>query len=175
MFSWLPDPLINCRCLPRSLCCICLSACMYFCVCLPACLSACLPVCLPACLPVYLPCSVFLVLLWQSLFFLDQNISSRVVNSPRHKMVKGPAYHQDMLVLGLITGLLSIVGLPWQCAATVQVRGGVLRWGWHVTILRLLPYCRNSMPRLATDSKKHCKPRSMQRSRGLGGYISFEC
>ena len=54
MFSWLPDPLINCRCLPRSLCCICLSACMYFCVCLPACLSACLPVCLPACLPVCL-------------------------------------------------------------------------------------------------------------------------
>lgn len=30
----------------------------------------------------------------QSLFFLDQNISSRVVNSPRHKMVKGAAYHQ---------------------------------------------------------------------------------
>ena len=39
-------------------------------------------------------------------------------------MVKGAAYHQDMLVLGIITGLLSVVGLPWQCAATVQVRGG---------------------------------------------------
>ncbi|CAN0497315.1 unnamed protein product, partial [Scytosiphon promiscuus] len=56
-----------------------------------------------------------------SLFFLDQNISARVVNSPRHKMVKGAAYHQDMLVLGIITGALSLVGLPWQCAATVQV------------------------------------------------------
>ncbi|CAN0315882.1 unnamed protein product, partial [Ectocarpus sp. 4 AP-2014] len=55
-----------------------------------------------------------------SLFFLDQNISARVVNSPRHKMTKGGAYHQDMLVLGIITGLLSVVGLPWQCAATVQ-------------------------------------------------------
>ncbi|CAM9815542.1 unnamed protein product, partial [Hapterophycus canaliculatus] len=59
-------------------------------------------------------------MLLTSLFFLDQNISARVVNSPRHKMVKGAAYHQDMLVLGIITGLLSLVGLPWQCAATVQ-------------------------------------------------------
>jgi HCO3- transporter family len=24
------------------------------------------------------------------------------------------------MVLGLITGVLSILGLPWQCAATVQ-------------------------------------------------------
>eukprot|EP00903_Cladosiphon_okamuranus_P012375 g11598.t1 len=68
---------------------------------------------------VRLACALPAMLL-TSLFFLDQNISSRVVNSPRHKMQKGAAYHQDMLVLGLITGLLSVVGLPWQCAATVQ-------------------------------------------------------
>jgi HCO3- transporter family len=32
------------------------------------------------------------------------------------------SYHttQDLLVLGLITGVLSVFGLPWQCAATVQ-------------------------------------------------------
>jgi HCO3- transporter family len=29
-----------------------------------------------------------------SLFFLDQNISSRVVNSPKHNMKKPAAYHQ---------------------------------------------------------------------------------
>eukprot|EP00752_Nemacystus_decipiens_P012195 g10811.t1 len=68
---------------------------------------------------VRLACALPAMLL-TSLFFLDQNISARVVNSPRHKMVKGAAYHQDMLVLGIITGLLSVVGLPWQCAATVQ-------------------------------------------------------
>ncbi|CAM9912680.1 unnamed protein product, partial [Ectocarpus sp. 6 AP-2014] len=68
---------------------------------------------------VRLACAVPAMLL-TSLFFLDQNISARVVNSPRHKMIKGAAYHQDMLVLGIITGLLSVVGLPWQCAATVQ-------------------------------------------------------
>ncbi|CAN0423812.1 unnamed protein product, partial [Discosporangium mesarthrocarpum] len=59
-----------------------------------------------------------------SLFFLDQNISTRVVNSPRHQMVKGTAYHLDLLVLGAITGILSVFGLPWQCAATVQVQEG---------------------------------------------------
>ncbi|CAN0474100.1 unnamed protein product, partial [Ectocarpus sp. 12 AP-2014] len=68
---------------------------------------------------VRLACALPAMLL-TSLFFLDQNISARVVNSPRHKMTKGAAYHQDMLVLGIITGLLSVVGLPWQCAATVQ-------------------------------------------------------
>mmetsp|Transcript_10836 Transcript_10836/g.16169 ORF Transcript_10836/g.16169 Transcript_10836/m.16169 type:complete len:413 (+) Transcript_10836:17-1255(+) len=59
-------------------------------------------------------------LLLTSLFFLDQNITTRVVNNPKNGMVKPPAYHQDLLVLGLITGILSIFGLPWQCAATVQ-------------------------------------------------------
>lgn len=52
------------------------------------------------------------------LFFLDHNISIRVVNSP--KMKKGPAYHIDLFVLGLLTLLSSIIGLPWQCAATIQ-------------------------------------------------------
>lgn len=59
-------------------------------------------------------------MLLTSLFFLDQNISSRVVNSPRHEMKKPDAYHLDILVLAVITGVLSIFGLPWQCAATVQ-------------------------------------------------------
>eukprot|EP00611_Tribonema_gayanum_P032595 TRINITY_DN982_c0_g1_i2.p1 TRINITY_DN982_c0_g1~~TRINITY_DN982_c0_g1_i2.p1 ORF type:complete len:635 (-),score=144.52 TRINITY_DN982_c0_g1_i2:176-2080(-) len=70
-------------------------------------------------LNVRMACAVPAVLL-TSLFFLDQNISSRVVNSPKHNMKKPPAYHQDLLVLGLITGVLSVLGLPWQCAATVQ-------------------------------------------------------
>lgn len=54
------------------------------------------------------------------LFFLDQNISVRVVNSPAHKLQKGPGYHLDMLVLAVCTFLCSLVGLPWMCAGTVQ-------------------------------------------------------
>jgi len=55
-----------------------------------------------------------------SLFFMDQNISVRVVNNPDNKLKKGAAYNLDMVALGLITGVLSLVGLPWMCGATVQ-------------------------------------------------------
>jgi len=55
-----------------------------------------------------------------ALFFLDQNISSRIVNSPRHKMKKGAAYNVDTAALSGITMLLSLTGLPWMCATTVQ-------------------------------------------------------
>merc|ERR1712157_248731 len=62
----------------------------------------------------------FPALLLTSLFFMDQNISTRVVNNPNNKLKKGEAYNLDMVALGLITGVLSIFGLPWMCGATVQ-------------------------------------------------------
>eukprot|EP00569_Conticribra_weissflogii_P003183 CAMPEP_0171342382 /NCGR_PEP_ID=MMETSP0878-20121228/14208_1 /TAXON_ID=67004 /ORGANISM="Thalassiosira weissflogii, Strain CCMP1336" /LENGTH=701 /DNA_ID=CAMNT_0011845031 /DNA_START=279 /DNA_END=2384 /DNA_ORIENTATION=- len=54
------------------------------------------------------------------LFFMDQNISVRLVNNPDNKLKKGEAYNLDMVALGLITGGLSVFGLPWMCGATVQ-------------------------------------------------------
>lgn len=68
---------------------------------------------------VRLMCSLPAVLL-TALFFMDQNISVRVVNNPDNKLKKGSAYNLDMVALGLITGVLSMVGLPWMCGATVQ-------------------------------------------------------
>lgn len=62
----------------------------------------------------------FPAVLLTALFYMDQNISVRVVNNPDNKLRKGSAYNLDMVALGLITGLLSIVGLPWMCGATVQ-------------------------------------------------------
>jgi len=62
----------------------------------------------------------FPAVLLASLFFMDQNISVRVVNNPDNKLKKGAAYNLDMVSLGLITGALSLVGLPWMCGATVQ-------------------------------------------------------
>jgi len=62
----------------------------------------------------------FPAVLLTSLFFMDQNISVRVVNNPDNKLKKGSAYNLDMVALGLITGLLSLIGLPWMCGATVQ-------------------------------------------------------
>ena len=43
-------------------------------------------------------------LLLTSLFFMDQNISVRVVNNVDNQLKKGPAYNLDMFALGLITG-----------------------------------------------------------------------
>lgn len=62
----------------------------------------------------------FPALFLTSLFFMDQNISVRVVNNPDNKLKKGAAYNIDMVALGLITGAISLIGLPWMCGATVQ-------------------------------------------------------
>jgi len=47
------------------------------------------------------------------LFFMDQNISSSMVNSPRNRLRKGAAYNLDLLVLAIINAVLSVFGLPW--------------------------------------------------------------
>mmetsp|Transcript_41086 Transcript_41086/g.62200 ORF Transcript_41086/g.62200 Transcript_41086/m.62200 type:complete len:142 (+) Transcript_41086:1542-1967(+) len=47
-------------------------------------------------------CALPAVLL-TSLFFMDQNISVRVVNNPDNKLRKGEAYNLDMIALGIVT------------------------------------------------------------------------
>ncbi|XP_074642567.1 solute carrier family 4 member 11-like isoform X2 [Tubulanus polymorphus] len=51
------------------------------------------------------------------LFFMDQNISSAVVNNPQNRLKKGSAYHWDLFVVAIINAVLSIFGLPWIHAA----------------------------------------------------------
>jgi hypothetical protein len=54
------------------------------------------------------------------LLFLDQNITTRLVNSPLHALRKGAGYHLDLAVVGTLTLGLSVFGLPWIVAATVH-------------------------------------------------------
>ena len=54
------------------------------------------------------------------LLFLDQNITTRLVNAKHHKLKKGSGYHQDLFVVGLIILVASFFGLPWIVAATVH-------------------------------------------------------
>lgn len=54
-------------------------------------------------LKVKLLCSLPAILL-SALFYMDQNISVRVVNNPDNGLKKGAAYNLDMVALGLITG-----------------------------------------------------------------------
>lgn len=48
------------------------------------------------------------------LFFMDQNISAAMVNNSSNRLHKGPAYHLDLLVVGIINAFLSLFGLPWM-------------------------------------------------------------
>lgn len=54
------------------------------------------------------------------LLLLDQNITTRLVNSPSHALRKGGGYHLDLAVVGVITAGCSVFGLPWIVAATVH-------------------------------------------------------
>ena len=55
-----------------------------------------------------------------TLLFLDQNITSRIINEGDTPMVKGHGYHLDLLLIGLFTLAFSLFGLPWIVAATVH-------------------------------------------------------
>lgn len=54
------------------------------------------------------------------LLFLDQNITTRLVNSSDNKLKKGSGYHLDLAVVGLIIVVASFFALPWIVAATVH-------------------------------------------------------
>ena len=54
------------------------------------------------------------------LLFLDQNITTRLVNAKHHKLKKGSGYHLDLFIVGLIVLVGSLFGLPWIVAATVH-------------------------------------------------------
>ena len=66
-----------------------------------------------------------LALLLTILLFMDQQITSVIVNRKEHKLKKGAGYHLDMLIVGVMMGLSSILGLPWCVAATVLCLGHV--------------------------------------------------
>ena len=47
------------------------------------------------------------------LFFMEGNISASIVNKPSNKLKKGPSFHYDMFVTGIINAILSVFCLPW--------------------------------------------------------------
>lgn len=59
-------------------------------------------------------------LLASVLIYLDQNITARIVNNPTHKLTRGSSYHLDLALVGVLTAVCSVFGLPWLVAATVR-------------------------------------------------------
>uniref|UniRef100_UPI0037E78E11 solute carrier family 4 member 11-like n=1 Tax=Semicossyphus pulcher TaxID=241346 RepID=UPI0037E78E11 len=51
------------------------------------------------------------------LIFIDQNIVISLTHVPEHKLLKGTAFHWDLMLTGFINILMSCLGLPWMHAA----------------------------------------------------------
>jgi hypothetical protein len=73
-------------------------------------------------LPVW---AIFFALPWglgmALLNYLDQNLTSLVINRPTTAIKKPVGYHLDLMVLGVIIyPVVTMLGLPFPCAATVR-------------------------------------------------------
>ncbi|XP_047669265.1 electroneutral sodium bicarbonate exchanger 1 isoform X3 [Tachysurus fulvidraco] len=53
------------------------------------------------------------------LIFMDQQITAVIINRKEHKLKKGCGYHLDLLMVGIMLAVCSVMGLPWFVAATV--------------------------------------------------------
>uniref|UniRef100_A0A7E4VBW0 HCO3_cotransp domain-containing protein n=1 Tax=Panagrellus redivivus TaxID=6233 RepID=A0A7E4VBW0_PANRE len=51
------------------------------------------------------------------LFYMDQNITSAIVNNSQNKLKKGTAQHWDLFVVAILNIFLSVMGLPWMHGA----------------------------------------------------------
>lgn len=71
-------------------------------------------------IPVYAMFLAFLpALLGTILIFMDQQITSVIINRKENKLKKGCGYHLDLFVLAILIQICSVMGLPWFVAATV--------------------------------------------------------
>uniref|UniRef100_A0A1I8HGP4 HCO3_cotransp domain-containing protein n=1 Tax=Macrostomum lignano TaxID=282301 RepID=A0A1I8HGP4_9PLAT len=63
--------------------------------------------------------ALFPALLATILIFMDQQITAVIVNRKENKLKKGLGYHLDLLVVAVLIGVNSVLGIPWFVAATV--------------------------------------------------------
>ena len=54
------------------------------------------------------------------LLFMETELTGVLLNKRKNKLKKGCGYNLDLFVMGGLTGLCSVLGLPWMCAATVR-------------------------------------------------------
>ena len=54
------------------------------------------------------------------LLFMETELTGIVLNKKENNLKKGAGYNLDLLVVGLVCGLCSFMGLPWICAAPVR-------------------------------------------------------
>lgn len=73
-----------------------------------------------------IPAAIIPALLGTILIFMDQQITSVIMNRKEFKLRKGCGYHLDLLIISLCIGINSLLGIPWFVAATVLSMNHVL-------------------------------------------------
>lgn len=54
------------------------------------------------------------------MIFVEGQLTLLAIAKPENHLQKGSGYHYDLLLMGLLVGLCSILGFPWVCAAAVR-------------------------------------------------------
>lgn len=54
------------------------------------------------------------------LLFMETELTAIVLNRKENNLRKGAGYNLDLLVVGLVCGLCSFMGLPWICVGPVR-------------------------------------------------------
>ncbi|GFR73377.1 anion exchange protein, partial [Elysia marginata] len=72
-------------------------------------------------MPVWMPFGAILpAALIFILLFMETQITEMFIQKKERKLKKGSGYHLDQLILGGITFLGGLLGMPWMCAAAVR-------------------------------------------------------
>ena len=54
------------------------------------------------------------------LLFMETELTGVLLNKKENRLVKGAGYNLDLLLVGCLCFLCSMMGLPWMCPATVR-------------------------------------------------------
>lgn len=68
----------------------------------------------------YIVLGIIPAILVSILIFMETELTGVLLNKKRNKLRKGGGYNMDLFMMGVMTGISSILGLPWMCAATVR-------------------------------------------------------
>lgn len=54
------------------------------------------------------------------LLFMETELTGVLLTKKEYRLKKGAGFNLDLFLMGLLTFLCSLLGLPWMCAATVR-------------------------------------------------------
>lgn len=82
----------------------------------------------------YIVLGIIPAILVSILIFMETELTGVLLNKKRNKLRKGGGFNLDLFMMGILTGISSVFGLPWMCAAT-------LRSVQHINALVIMSRC----------------------------------